>query len=166
MNSNCFPINCPHSWMFQFQLHVKSLETTWLKDDMAHLNGAKKHSTAVAMYSDENLFLCPSACTRTRTHTPPVTQHPSRPEVCLVYSALNWAEPATRPAVKPLELTVLPKLKETSFQETEMGRKQCAQTLASAHMEEGAGIPQQSLEFWLVIFILSYITLKAVVRLR
>lgn len=32
--------------------------------------------------------------------------------------------------------------------------------------EEGAGIPQQTLEFWLVIFILSYITLKAVVRLR
>lgn len=63
-------------------------------------------------------------------------------------------------------LAVLRKLKETSSQETEMGRKQCTQTLASAHMKEGAGIPQQSLEFWLVIFILSYITLKAVVRLR
>lgn len=47
-----------------------------------------------------------------------------------------------------------------------MGRKQCTQMLASAHMEEGAGIPQQTLAFWLVIFILSYITLKAVVRLR
>ena len=47
-----------------------------------------------------------------------------------------------------------------------MGRKRCPQTLASAHVDEGAGIPQQSLEFWLVIFILSYITLKAVVRLR
>lgn len=46
-----------------------------------------------------------------------------------------------------------------------MGRKQCTQTLSFC-MEEGAGIPQQTLEFWLVIFILSYITLKAVVRVK
>lgn len=104
--------------------------------------------------------------TLTNTHTPHVAQHPPHPEVCLIYTALNCTEPSVRPAIKTLTFAVLPKLKENSFQETEIGRKQCTQTSASAHVEEDAGIPQQTLEFWLVIFILPYITLKAVVRLR
>ena len=72
--------------------------------------------------------------THTNTHTPHVAQHPSHPEVCLIYTALSCAEPSVRPAVKMLTFAALLKLKENSFQETEMGRKQCTQTSASAHV--------------------------------